>query len=267
VKSSSDLKEVKVKTVEKSLKLLEILAGQNTSLPLTKLGEMSKLSLSTAHRLLATLCRSGFVERDRFTGHYKLGLKAFLIGNAALQSIDLRSAALPYLTGLMEQSGETTYLAILANKDLIYSDSVKNQGLMQIGVQTGVSAPACQTSSGKVLMAYLAPADLRTMIEYFVQKQLIADAEEFINSLRHIKRNGYFVGITGLGGNIHEISAPVFNHVRLCIGAISIFSASFGGAANSERRLAELVRQTAWEISKAMGAPVDELKIGEAAIS
>ena len=95
--ATTEPKEIKVKTVERTLMLLEIMAEESTPLSLTKLGNLSKLSVSTTYRLLSALCRSGFIEKERATGHYKLGLKSFLIGNAALQSVELRPTALPYM--------------------------------------------------------------------------------------------------------------------------------------------------------------------------
>ncbi len=113
-------REIRVQTVERSLKLLEVLAEQSTPLTLTRIGQLSNLNLSSAYRILNTLCRSGFVEREKTTGHYQLGLKAFLIGNAVLQRMNIREVALPYLSRFVENTNETIYLAILSHQNVIY---------------------------------------------------------------------------------------------------------------------------------------------------
>lgn len=256
MRSGIEPKEVKVKTVEKTLKLLELLAEQSSPIPLTKLGQMSKLSLSTVHRLLNTLCRSGFVEREKATGYYKLGLKAFLIGNAALQNVELRPTALPFLNQLMEITKESVYLAILSNQDVIYADTVKAIGPMQIGMQTGVPIPACQTSSGKVLLAYLAISEQQSLADAFVAKSLIDNKESFLAVIQNIKEQGFYSEITALGGNVREISAPIFNHLKICIGAASIFIPGYNGQAiDNEHDLIKMLKATANDISKAMGYP------------
>lgn len=249
---NTEPKEVKVKTVEKTLKLLEILAENNGPIPLTRLGQMSNLSLSTAHRLLNTLCRNGFVERERVTGHYKLGIKAFLIGNAALQNVDLRPTALPYLSKLAEKTNESTYLAILTHQDVIYSDSVKTSGPIQFGIQTGIPIPAFQTNSGKVLLAYLPNPDLQTILEIYRSQNLITDLSKLVEELQTIKESGFSTGITELGSSIKEISAPIFNHLKICVGAVSIFVT---GRYDQEQEAAlnQEVIKTAFDISNAMG--------------
>jgi IclR family acetate operon transcriptional repressor len=117
MKTNIKQREIRVQTVERSLMLLEILAEQNTPLTLTRIGQLTKLNLSSAYRILNTLCRSGFVEREKVTGHYQLGLKAFLIGNAVLQRLNIREVALPHLNQLVQNINESVYLAIIMPRD------------------------------------------------------------------------------------------------------------------------------------------------------
>lgn len=254
MRSSAEPKEVKVKTVEKTLKLLEILAEYSAPLPLTRLGQISKLSLSTAHRLLNTLCHSGFVERDQATGHYKLGLKAFLVGNAALKNVELRPVALSFMNKLSKQIEESVYLAILSGRDVIYSDAVKTSRPIQIGIQTGLPVPACQTSSGKILLAYLPLTEVQFFLCEYQGKELIADSNRFVEELRQIKENGFASEIAVLGGNIREMSAPIFNHLGVCIGTIGVFHPAYHGLlTDAEQQVMAQVKETAAEISKALG--------------
>ncbi|HEX3048810.1 MAG TPA: IclR family transcriptional regulator [Bacillota bacterium] len=257
MRSNSELKEIKVKTVDRTLMLLEILAEEKTPLTLTRLGQLSKLSLSTIHRLMSTLCRSGFVEREKNTGCYKLGLKAFLIGNAALQSVDLRPTAIPFLSQLAQGSQAPAYLAVLSNQDVIYSDCVKTPGPFQIGVETGTPIPGCQTSSGKVLVAYAQPVAQQNLIDYYHSNRLISNREGMVEELKLIKSQGFCSEISSLGGAIREIAAPVFNHISSCVGAVSVFRLVQGEKITSmDESLVTQVKSTAIQISYAMGSRI-----------
>lgn len=257
MRTSAEPREIKVKTVERTLMLLEVLAEQNTPLPLTRIGQIAKLSVSTTYRLLNTLCRSGFIEKDKATGHYKLGLKAFLIGNAALRNIELRPVALPFLNRLAQESGEPVFLAVLSGSNVIYSDYVKTTDPIQIGIQTGVPIPACQTSSGKVLIANLPLLDQQTFAETYLQNNLLRDKDNLLNELITIKLQGFCFGISGFGESIREISVPIFNYLRTCIGAVSIFRLVNGSSLTEvEEKLLTLVQKTSIEVSRAMGYPV-----------
>ena len=88
MRANTEPRVVRVQSVERSLALLEIMAEHSAPLPLSRIGKLANLNLSTAYRLLNALCRSGFIERESSNGYYKLGLKTFLIGNAVLQRIN-----------------------------------------------------------------------------------------------------------------------------------------------------------------------------------
>lgn len=242
-------RDIKIKTVEKALTLLEILAEQNVSLPLTRLTQLSKISLSTCYRLMNTLWRNGFVERDNATDCYKLGFKAFLIGNAALQNIDLRPIAMPYLKQLAEVCDESIFLAILFGQNVTYLENVKKSDSIQVGIQTGVPIPACYTSSGKLLLANLPISEQKALTEIYLSNRQINDKEKFLDELKSIKSQDFCSGVSGLGGTI-EISAPIYNYLKACVGTISIFRLTN----NTEtKNVLCLIKKTSIEISRAIG--------------
>ncbi len=254
MRANTAKREIRVQTVERSLMILEVMAKQSASLPLTQIGKLVQLNLSTTYRLLNTLCRSGFVEREKGTGNYRLGLKAFLIGNTVLQRIDLREIALPYLNALVPDCNESVYLAILANQNVIYTDGIKTAGPIHISIQTGMGVSACQTSAGKILLANLEQEELTSIINQYFQDHLINSSQEFLAELHKLRLQQYFIGISGFNETIHEISVPVYNHVNHCAGAISIFyQQSNANLREREFKLLEQLKGTAFHISQAMG--------------
>lgn len=254
MRSQRELKEVKVKTVEKTLSLLELLAEQNIPLSLTRISQLSNMSISTVYRLLNTLTRSGFIERDRLTGYYQLGLKAFLIGNAALQKVELRNVVLPFMNTLSRNSQESVYLAIFSQQNVFYTDCVKTSTPVQLSIQTGMPFPACQTSSGKVFVAYLTLEEQLDLIDFYVRNEFIKDTQGFLKELAQIQRNGYSAGVSHFGGLVREFSVPIFNHSKACVAAISIFgSVVQAELTDAEKELLNQLKSTGAEISKALG--------------
>ena len=253
MKTKSGEREIRVQTVERSLMLLEILAKQNTPLTLTRIGQLTQLNLSSAYRILNTLCRSGFVEREK-TGQYQLGLKAFLIGNAVLQRLNIHEVALPHLNQFVENNKESIYLAILSNQSVVYTDAVKTMDPIQIGIQTGLLVPACQTNSGKILLANLTKLEQQSVVVQYFQENQISDQQAFQKELDFLKRQGFAEGLTDFKEKICEISVPVYNYLGKCAGAISVFL-QVNNFTTGEQRLLLLdqVNKTAKTISLAMG--------------
>lgn len=253
MKAETKNREIRVQTVERALSILEVMAEQNETLPLTQIGKLVKLNLSTTYRLLNVLCRSGFVEREKGSGNYRLGLKAFLIGNTVLQRIDLQEVAMPYLYQLMQASGESVYLAIQSNQNVVYTNSVRSMGPIQISIQTGVQIPACKTNAGKVLLAHLGKHDQYLFANQYLRETLIENEQNFLMELDGIRFKRYCAGVWGFKDTIREISAPVYNYLNQCAGAISIFYQTDSSHPHQERSLLEQVNQTAETISQAMG--------------
>ncbi len=65
-----------VHSVDRALDLLEALAAGDGATGITALAARTGLHASTAHRLLATLVRRGWVEREPRTRRYRLAPRA-----------------------------------------------------------------------------------------------------------------------------------------------------------------------------------------------
>lgn len=258
MRGAAESREIKVKTLERALILLEIMAEQSRSLTLTKLSQLSHLSPSTTYRLLNTLNRSGFVEREKGSGKYKLGIKAFLIGNAAMQVSDQCTIAMPILNRLAQECDGSVYLAMLSGPDVIYIDCAQTHSPLRIGIQTGIPVPACQTCSGKILLAYTIQTEQIRLAGIYLEKRLIRDCSSFLNDLHEIGERGYHFETSTFSDNICELSVPLFSHTQACTGAVSVFRAAAGpGLSETDHSFLEKLTLTGREISTAMGCPID----------
>ncbi|SDT59174.1 transcriptional regulator, IclR family [Streptomyces sp. TLI_053] len=113
---------------------------------------------STALRLLRTLEEHGFVHRlsDR---RYRVGGRVLSLAQRALQEIDVRQVAAPYLAALNERCGCTVRLAVLEDDEVLYLDELAGRWSTDPGRPTriGRRVPAAGTAVGRVLLAGLPP--------------------------------------------------------------------------------------------------------------
>src|SRR5262249_61028618 len=80
------------------------------------------------------------------------------LGGLVLEQMSLWDEALPFLEGLVHESGETGHLAVLDGGEAIYIEKVEARRALRIPSAIGRGYPAHATSLGKVLLAH-APAD------------------------------------------------------------------------------------------------------------
>ncbi|HET9047241.1 MAG TPA: helix-turn-helix domain-containing protein, partial [Casimicrobiaceae bacterium] len=111
-----------VQSLTRGLSILECLGSAEGGLTLTDVAQRVTLAPSTAHRLLATLEKMGYVYQAGELGRWYVGLQAFTVGSSFLASRDFVAQSHPYMRRLMEQSGETANLGILDGTEAVFVD-------------------------------------------------------------------------------------------------------------------------------------------------
>ncbi|AGL01782.1 IclR family transcriptional regulator [Desulfoscipio gibsoniae] len=222
-------KERKTKTVQsvdRSLAILEALAKHREPIALTVLSVKLGLNISTVHRLLNTLIVAGFVEQEPNQGHYRLGLKTFEIGNAALYNLDIRSIAKPYLKELVDRCSETANLSVLNRGEVVYIDQVESPNIVKMFAKPGTRGPAYCTASGKVLLAALPPGELNQIIKetkfYKYTDSTITDPELLKKELAKVNQQNYASDLGELEEGVQCVAAPIRSHEGKIIAAISV---------------------------------------------
>jgi DNA-binding IclR family transcriptional regulator len=246
-----------VKSLSRALCLLEALREFPEGSTLSTLCERTSLPKGTAHRLLTTLIDHGFVEQDHH--RYRIGVKAFVVGNAFLAHLDLRARALPYLMELRNHSGESVQLAVLENMQVVYIERVLSHSpVAYMKSRVGAMLPAYCTALGKALLAFSSPELVQRYLDAVPlvaqTPHTITNPEHLLQELDSIRRRGYAVDRGERELSVRCIAAPVFNHEGTVTAAVSV-------AGPAERMpwpledspLAAQVVETARAISAAIG--------------
>ena len=101
-----------VQSLERAFDLLERMADAGGEVGLSELSASSGLPLPTIHRLMRTLVACGYV-RQQPNRRYALGPRLIRLGESASRL--LGTWARPHLARLVEETGETATLALLAD--------------------------------------------------------------------------------------------------------------------------------------------------------
>jgi IclR family KDG regulon transcriptional repressor len=234
----------RVKSLERSLRILEHLAEAGPDLTVPELSHYLAMNKTTIFRLLQTLARHGFVEKVS-ERKYRLGMRVFEMGMAVMNSMDLRREALPILERLNEQTRETIHLTIREGFSVIYIDKLSSPEYIVVQSRVGGRSPLHCTGAGKAVMAYL---DENEVKRYVRQERLrrftpntITDPKELGRELERIRRQGYAIDNEEHYAGIACVAAPIFDHRGIVLASFSI-----AGPATriNASRLPELIRLT-----------------------
>ncbi|NTW09443.1 MAG: IclR family transcriptional regulator, partial [Anaerolineaceae bacterium] len=147
-----------IRAVERALDVLQCFSMQTPELNMTQISERVGMHKSTVHRLLATLEKRHFVERDPITGLYRPGIRFLQLAYLTQESNDIRRFAMPFMQRLCAQYLENVNLAVLDGSDVVFIEITEGSQQIKLAASPGQRLPVYCTASGKAIIAFL-PAD------------------------------------------------------------------------------------------------------------
>ena len=247
-----------IQAVSHALDLLEQFHDDVDELGVTELSKRLKLHKNNVFRLLATLESRNYIEQNKVTENYRLGLKTLELGQTFIKQMGLLRQSRPVLESLVAACNETTYVAILKDLNIVYLDVVETDLTVRVVPRVGSRLPAYCTAAGKVqiaymtdeeLDAYLQPRDLKPFTEY-----TIVDRDALKKNLREIAEQGYAIDNEELDLGVRCVGAPIRDYTRRIVGAVSISGPSMRfNDERLEKELIPLVKKAGEEISSKLG--------------
>src|SRR6056297_2743284 len=150
-----DKSEYIIQAVSHALDLLEQFHDDVDELGVTELSKRLKLHKNNVFRLLATLESRNYIEQNRATENYRLGLKALELGQTFIKQMGLLRQAKPILDKLVEETHETSYVSIIKDGYSVYLDVAETDLTVRVVSRVGSRLPAYCTAAGKVQLAYM----------------------------------------------------------------------------------------------------------------
>ena len=242
--------------LSRGLGVLEALAATEGGATLTALAEKLALPAPTAHRLLATLAEAGYVEQGT-AGEWLIGVRAFRVGSAFLDHRNLVAQAYPYLKQLMEQSGETTNLAVVDDGEAVTVEQVQCRELMRMSTKLGARAPLHASGVGKAMLAAMDGAAASAILEgrglARHTAKTITTAGQLAAELAATRDRGYAIDDEEHAEGMRCVAAPLWDEHGEPWAAISLAGPTSRITPDRVADLGRLVRATAADLTRALG--------------
>lgn len=237
-----------IQSLARGLAILDILSQSQGGTSITELAEILRVDKGSASRLMSTLAKHGYSERDPLTRRYFLGPQVIRLSGSLLTRMTLRETTRPFLGQLMQRTGECAHLAILAQGKTLYIDQAESPATLRVNVQVGQMAPLHCTALGKVLLAF-GNGELPDRLERFTPRT-ITEQEALRHHLETVRQQGYAVDNEEYDACVCCIAVPVYDYRNKVVGAIGI---SGPATRLSPEKVPELIA-TVVEIGKALSS-------------
>jgi len=217
---------------------------------LIKIAEHVKLSQPTTANIVKTLMEKDYLEHVSRKEGYRLGIASYRLTGNAFYDQDLISAAKEPMKELTKQLNETTLLAVIRNNKRAILHIVDCDQILQ--VKTLMVAELYDTSTGRLLMAYLTEKELENIIKAidYPQKKIWPGAqtmEGLKKQLQQIRENEFVQTLS-----IHHtvgFAVPVYKNSQV-VASLSVFVPQSRYTDSHKEKIYKLIRSTAKKIKE-----------------
>lgn len=247
-----DVPEVPTDVVGRAIRLLVLVGEHPHGITLSVLARESGVPVSTAHRLVNSLCREGLVEFESEDKRYRPGLRLFQLGQQAGQAYGFAGTALPVMQRVTRQTEEATLMSVLDGARHLYVHYV--DGPLPVGVRSepGRHGPLHCTSMGKVLMAF-APADVRADLLDRVEltphgPNSITDREVLREEVARAAERGYATADEEHHAGLRAVAVPILRPGGTVFAALSTAAPAFRRSLDDLVTMVPLLQAAASEL-------------------
>jgi DNA-binding IclR family transcriptional regulator len=246
-------RSVVIQSVDRAIRILLALQGERR-LGIADLAARLKLAPSTVHGIVKTLAAHGLVVQDAATGRYQLGPTVLRLGNVYLDTLELRSRAVPWSEELARRTGMAVRTGVLAGEDVvIIHHEPRPDGSRQMP-EIGIVIPEHASALGKAQLAFLPDEAERVLAAAHrsMTGETITDAAALKDQFSAIARTGIAEEKDEAVLGESSVAAPIFDASDRTVGAIGVVLPTTDWPVSEA--VLDALREAARNISRELGA-------------
>lgn len=246
----------RIQSIGKMVGILGCFSTVDRHLTLGQIAGAAGLPRPTAHRMLSALREVGFIDQDRVSGNYSLGIRLFELGSLALANLDLLREAKPFMDRLSRLADESVHLGVFNGFEVIVVERGEPGDKTTSAMQPSESSPAYCTGVGKALLAFQKPSVIDRVIDRGLKPfttSTIIDPARLRAELAIVRDRGYAIDDCEHQIWVRCVSAPIRNSSGHVFASLSVTGTAERMTHERLGQMAPLVIQTADSISRQLG--------------
>lgn len=206
-------------SAERTLMLLEAVVRAARPVGLMEIAASTGTDKSTATRLLQSLVKHDFLQRNDATRQYTAGPALVSLGASAMKHMDIGRAARGQMACIYRETTESVTLHVPVGLDRVCIEGIESAHALRRGVSLGETLPMHAGPTGKVMVPHLPRADLDKVLS-----RAAADGVEMARLRRLVDlaaRQGYLALVGDRTPGVGAISVPIFGYGGIA-GSLSV---------------------------------------------
>jgi len=244
-------------SLERGLDVLEVVEAAGGEVGVREIGRRLRLSPTIVQRLVTSLARRGYVEKNSDTQRYRLGYRAMVLGASSEHGSDYIVTARRELERLARDHRLNGFVSVLHGGRAVYLLAVQADGPVAIKVDPGSEMPLHSTAAGKVLLASVGDAEARKLLGggrlTAITPHTITDPAALVAVLAKVRRQRYALVVEENIRGVLSVGAPIVDRHGRVLAALSVAFPKYLEAGLTLQSVTPLVTGAAERISRAVG--------------
>lgn len=215
-----------IQIVQRALAVLEAVSTPPQGKSLTEVSQIVELPMPTTHRLLSALVEEGYVRRSEESQRYHPGHSLIRLVSLPLGGADIVETAQPHLDELLEEFGETVFLAELINRRAVCIASAPSQRPLHVQVQPGRDMPLHASAAARTLLAFRTDHEAAAILAGHEYERFTPstpkDERETMAHLLEIRGRGYDICDDELDANVWAVAAPILQSDGRALASLTV---------------------------------------------
>lgn len=214
-----------IQSVAHALEVLEQFRGDQDELGVTELSKRLKLHKNNVFRLLATLESRGYIEQNKSTENYRLGVRCLQIGQRYILQMGLLQQARPILEYLAQACRETARVAVFRSGGMVSVAAVEAVHPVRLAADIGALYPLHCTAVGKAHLAFAPEKEIDEQLPEPLPPRTaktITDRPALLQQLKRIADQGYAVDMGEDIEDVRSVAVPVRDYTRSVVACLAV---------------------------------------------
>ncbi len=205
----------RVPAIDKSFKVLHLVARCKKPLGISEISRQLGLNKSTVFNLVYTLSDLHVLEQ-RADGKFSFGTQLYVLGRAAGAQAELVMTVRPFLEEISRTSNFSAFVGIRSDLKTVIVDKAEAAVELRMTADVGMRIPLFAGASGKALLCQLPDSEIdeilaRKELERFTPHTCV-DKKQFKRTLLEVRERGIAVDVEEYIEGIAAVAAPL--HTR-----------------------------------------------------
>ena len=212
-------------TLSDSLRLLDQFLYDSPEIGVTELSKKTKLHKNKVFRILATFEKFNYIEQNKDTEQYRLGIKLLQLGQSYLKKSGINIIAEPFLESLNKDLQETVYLSLFSGQDAVCINVKEAPSRIKVSIHIGEHFPLHANAMGKLLSAKI--YENKKHLDFIKNMELLTtntidDKKILENQIKNIIKNNIATDKEEWEKRVINIASPIRDFSYKWIGGIGV---------------------------------------------